>query len=328
MSSHSTTKSVLICDHLSAQATSRLASSAQVKLQKAQHLKPSATELEKAQVLLIRSRTPVEAELLAQAPQLELVITATSGFDHIDLKACQARGVKVGYTPEANVHSVAELTFSLMIQLLRHLPQSARAMAQGRWRDSLPRGSLLRGQELGIIGLGRIGSQVARLGQAFGLKLWAYDPYVDNEHFIKLGVERLGLTELLRQADIVTLHVPYTKETHHLINRPTLETINPEAYLLNTSRGKMVDENELVEALDKGRLKGVALDVFAKEPLPKDSRLRGFDRVILTPHLGAYSQEAFEQASLEAAQNLLSYLETGELASALPGSAPWAQGLL
>ncbi len=319
---------LLICDQFSSQAQGLLTSSGALQLQRACGLQPSSEELRETEYLIVRSRTLVNRQLLDQAPRLRLVVTCTSGFDHIDLKLCQERGVQVAYTPESNVQAVAELTLSLMVQLLRRLPRAQKVVEGFEWRSALPRGQCLKGKELGLVGLGRIGSRVAELARAYQMKLWAYDPYVSNEHFEGLGVERLGLSELLRQADIVSLHVPLTKETRHLINNHTLSAINPEAFLINTARGALVDENDLADALGRGLLQGVALDVFAKEPLPKDSKLRTFDRLVLTPHMGAYCEEAFQDASMEAARSLLHFVESGQAHNPLPPQAPWAEQLL
>ena len=206
------------------------------KLLTTQGQNPMAEELKDSQVLLIRSHTVVDARLLEMAPQLKVVGTATSGLNHIDQKLCQERGICVFNAMEANTQSASEHTLLLILSLLRRLDVAQQFIRSGLWRSSLARGVELRGKWVGIIGLGRIGTRVAQLVQAFGAKTIAYDPYVDPEHFIQNHVTPVGFTELLKQCDILTLHVPLTDETKNMLNHRSLSLLGESCLLVNTSR--------------------------------------------------------------------------------------------
>jgi D-3-phosphoglycerate dehydrogenase len=268
----------------------------------------------------------VDARLLSQAPQLKLVVTATSGFDHLDLTALQERSIQVCYTPEANVESAAAHTWTLLLALTRHLPTAAAAVHRGEWRDSIPRGELLEGKRLGLVGLGRVGTRVAEIARAFRMSVMAFDPYIDNETFLKSKAERAGQMEVLLASDVISFHVPLTKETRRMINQATLPLLNPHAFLINTSRGGVIDEADLAQAMDGGILRGAALDVFENEPLPRASKLRGRANVILSPHLGAYTWQALEAASQQAVDRIIEWADGHALSFALPPTVPWYVG--
>ncbi|MCB0341686.1 MAG: phosphoglycerate dehydrogenase [Pseudobdellovibrionaceae bacterium] len=261
--------------------------------------------------LLIRSGTVVDAEILKQFPELKVVVTATSGFDHIDLGHCKEHRVQVGFVPMANPESAAELTIWLILSVLRKAQMAAVAINKKQWRSSVSVGHELAGKTLGIVGLGRIGSRVSELAKAFYMHVVAYDPYVSESHFERLGVESCGLMELLRQAQVVSLHVPLTDETRELINRQTLAYFAADAVLINASRGRVVNENDLIDALDEQRLAGAGLDVFVKEPLAPGSRLRDFPQVVMTPHIGAYTHEAQWRASDMAVDKIINFFQQG-----------------
>lgn len=315
---------VLVCDSYSPGALGQLKAKLNCEISHSRSPQPTAEELKDIDALLIRSRTQITLSTLEQAPHLRAIVTATSGFDHIDWLNCQKRHIHVAYTPEANVESAAQWTLTLMLNLTRHFFVGSKSVEQHRWRENVPRGKLLDGgMNLGLIGLGRIGQRMAQLGQALGLKILACDPYQSPDVFSQLNVERLGLSEILLSADILSLHVPLTAETYRLINYQTLRHMNPEAYLINTSRGEICDETEVIVALDEGLLSGVALDVFEREPLPPSSRLRKRAQVLLSPHMGAYTEEALERASIEACQHLIQFVTQGEKSGALPSGADW-----
>ncbi len=314
---------ILIVDHFDAEAVAWLEAQLDCEIRLSEQLRPRAEDLMDIDGLLIRSRTKVDRSLLDQAKRLRIVVTATSGFEHVDFKECQARKIKIAHCPEANVASAAELTILLMLAFVRRLPQTLESMNKNQWRHEGLRGRELRGQNLGIFGLGRIGQRVARLAQAFEMKVSACDPYQSDESFDSLKIERLGLSEILVQSDIISLHVPLTKETKGLINGQTLGVINPEAVIINASRGGVVDENEVITALDEGRLKGAALDVFEREPLIKESRLRARNETILTPHIGAFTEEAVRAASFEAVKSTADFFKGGACANLLPLAEPW-----
>ncbi|MEQ1876872.1 MAG: hydroxyacid dehydrogenase [Bdellovibrionia bacterium] len=300
----------------------KFATSALLKLQTAkreaesllnviQTLEPSETQLAQAQAIVIRVRTKIDKEFLERTPNLKFIVTATSGFDHIDVEEALKRGIKVAFSPEGNVYSASELTWALLLASAKNVTRACRMVEKGEWDRDKIRGSELYGKTLGIIGLGRIGTRVALIARAFGMEVLAFDPYIDEAHFKTVGCERLGMKELLRASDFVSLHVPLTKETRHFINGRTLELMNDHAWLINTSRGPVISEQELAIALDEGAIGGCGLDVFEQEPLSVKSILRKRDNVVLLPHIGGATHEAFERSSLAAADKILGWAGAG-----------------
>lgn len=262
--------------------------------------------------LLIRSTTRVDDAFLKHYPNLKVVVTSTSGTDHLDTKALKARNIIAMHTPEANATSAAELTWSLILACHRPLLEAQARMTKERgWRTPDLVGREVHGKTLGIVGLGRVGQRVARIGAAFGCNLMAYDPYKSQDTFDVVGARRVGLDELLRCCDIITLHVPLTKETRRMLHRVYLENLTEGTILINTSRGEVIPEDEILYALSKGWLGRVGLDVFEKEPLSPSSPLRSDPRVLLTPHLGASTHEALERSCFEAAQKIVDYFNNG-----------------
>lgn len=278
-------------------------------------------DLSDVEALIIRSRTKIDKDLLARARNLKLIVTATSGFNHIDLDLTQERNIKVAFAPEANAASAAELTISLVLACARQTIQAHHAVKSGDWNSKLQEGFQLGGHTYGVIGLGRIGTRVARMAKAFDMKVIGYDPYADENAFV--DAQRMSLEELLKMSDVISLHVPFTKETRKMINRSTLEYMHRDAILVNTSRGEVVDEQDLCEALKKGWLRAVGLDVFVKEPLPKDSNLLQQSRVVFSPHNGARTVDAFELASIEAAKQVIEFFTTGDVTHPLPPHSLW-----
>ncbi|MBI2071772.1 MAG: phosphoglycerate dehydrogenase [Gemmatimonadetes bacterium] len=277
--------------------------------------------LPQAQALLVRSETKVTAELLAQAPQLRVIGRAGIGVDNIDLEEATRRGIAVFNAPGGNTVSAAEHTVGLLLALVRKIPWADASMRTGEWDRQRFLGTELRGKTLGIVGLGRIGAHVATLARAFGMAVLAYDPYLTEGRAKELQAELVPLDELLQRVDVVTLHLPLTKETKALIDRRRIGLMKPSAVLLNCARGGLVDEPALLQALEQGKLAGAAIDVFETEPLPADSPLRSAERVILTPHLAASTAEAQELVSLEICRVVRDALVTGNLSGAvnLPG---------
>ena len=315
---------VLVTDAIAAEALACLRSAFPGQVLKSASPSLTREELANTRYMVIRSRTHIRSELLDQAPGLKLIVTATSGFDHIDLGACQERDIQVLYTPEANASSVCELTFALMLSLFRRLNEMKATVKAGQWKETLAWGEELQGQCLGLIGLGRIGSRVAKVANAFGMQVAALDPYQPDKVFKSLEVERLGLTEILMSSDILSLHIPYTQKTHHLINHQTLSHINQEAILVNTSRGPIVAETELVEALERKQLRGACLDVFEREPMAPTSKLLKMPHVTFSCHVGAYTEQAFSRASKEAAEKVILFHQSGKASDFLPPAEPWS----
>ncbi|HVH67993.1 MAG TPA: phosphoglycerate dehydrogenase [Gemmatimonadales bacterium] len=270
-----------------------------------------------AEALIVRSETRVTADLLTRGPGLRVIARAGTGVDNIDVHAATRRGIAVMNAPGANTVSAAEHAMGLLLAQARHIPWAAEAMRRGEWDRKRFEGTELRGKTLGIVGLGRIGSHVAQLARAFGMQVVGHDPYLTPERAVELQVKLLPLDQLLRQADVVTLHVAHTEQTHHLINADRLRLMKPTAVLVNTARGELVDEAALADALREKRIGGAAIDVFAVEPLPPDAPLRKLDRVILTPHLAASTAEAQERVSIEICGAVRDALIAGDLSFAI-----------
>ena len=270
-----------------------------------------------AHALIVRSETRVTADLLARAPHLRIVARAGTGVDTIDVHAATRRGIAVMNAPGANTVSAGEHALGLLLALVRRIPEAAAAMRRGDWDRKKFEGTELRGKTMGVVGLGRIGGHVAQLARAFGMSVVAHDPYLLPERAVELSVKLLPLEDLLRAADVVTLHVALTDQTHHLINAERLRLMKPTAVLINTARGELVDEAALAEAVREKRIGGAAIDVFAVEPLPADSALRALDRVLLTPHLAASTAEAQERVAVEICTAVRDALVAGDLSFAI-----------
>jgi D-3-phosphoglycerate dehydrogenase len=266
------------------------------------------TALKGVQGLLVRSATKVTAEVLAGAPDLKVVVRAGTGLDNVDRAAAEARGVLVRNTPNANSVSVAEITFAMLLGLERHIADAAAALRAGRWEKSRYQGRELYGRTLGIIGFGRIGQEVAKRAHAFGMRVLAYDPVVTSGPAGFEWTRHADRETVLREADVLTLHVPFTDDTRHSLSNAEFALMKPDAVLVNASRGGVVDEAALAEALAGGRLRAAAIDVFEREPAPADHPLLSLPNVLPLPHLGASTSEAQRRAGMDAADALLEAL--------------------
>jgi len=259
------------------------------------------------EALIVRSRTKVTKEILEAGKRLKLVGRAGVGVDNIDLETAEKKGVKVVNTPEAPAKAAAELTMGLMLALARSIPSADRAMKEGKWIKNDLMGWELKGKTLGTIGLGNVGEHVAKLAKAFGMKILITKRTPPDPALLKeLQAEHVSLHELLKRSDIVTVHVPYTPQTHHMIGEKELQLVKKGSYLVNTSRGAVVDERALLEALRSKRLRGAALDVFEVEP-PTNWTLMQLPNVVCTPHIGAQTEEAQKTASLLIAEKIISF---------------------
>ncbi|MEM3420634.1 MAG: hydroxyacid dehydrogenase [Candidatus Hadarchaeum sp.] len=288
---------ILITDKIDEEGIRRLKEVANVDL--AIGLKPPELleRIKNYEVLVVRSATKVTKEVIEAGKKLRIIGRAGAGVDNIDVEAAKARGIKVLNTPEAPTEAVAELVIGLMLSWARRLPQADSSMKQGKWLKSELMGTELRGKTLGIIGTGKIGQRVGSLAVAFGMKIVAQDCVVYPEFIAKTSCEYTDLDTVLKQADYLTIHLPLTPETRHLIGRRELGLMKSTAVLINTSRGEIVDENALIEALTGGKIAGACLDVFSREP-PVDSPLLKLSNVILTPHIGASTHEAQKEAAI------------------------------
>lgn len=274
---------------------------------------------EEAEVISIRSRTIINRESLNLFPQLKYIVTATSGFDHIDLLATKKQNISVEYCPEANFVSAAELTWALILSLSRFLPLADRNTKNMQWRNSMPIGREISQKNLLIIGYGRIGKLVSEYAKAFRLNIFIYDPYKEEQNIESLET-------CVENMDIITCHVPKTKKTLGMLNRSFFSLMKKNAIFINTSRGDVVVEEDLKEAIETKHLR-VALDVFQTEPLTKDHFLLKQNDCILSPHMGAYTEEALYKASMASAQKIINYYANVNLTNPLPPLDCWAKDI-
>jgi D-3-phosphoglycerate dehydrogenase len=314
---------VLITDRFDIEAMALLRGQKSLNVQISEQPLPNPAELARVHALVIRSRTKVGHALLDQAPHLKMIVSATSGFDHIDLKETKSRGLCVMHTPDANAASAAELTWALVLACARRVTEAGKAVRGFDWKRESLIGTQLNGKTYGIVGLGRIGKRVAQMARAFGMNVVAFDPYIDADIFQSAHAERMSLDELLKMADVVSVHVPKSAETQRMFTLANLEELNHGTIFVNTSRGSVVSEKDLCHAIEQGWIKACGLDVFEIEPLSPQSKLNRFPNVVLTPHLGATTVEAFSQASVEAARKVMTFFENGSTSDTLPPATEW-----
>jgi len=272
-----------------------------------------------AVVLVVRSETKVTAAVMAKAPRLRIIARAGMGVDTIDLAEANRRKIAVLTAPGANANSVAEFTFALLLGLVRKVPGAVASLSAGAWDRKGFEGTELRGKTLGLVGMGRVGSGVAAIARGFGMRVEAYDPRLTQHEVDALGVTLLPLEDVLRNADIVSLHAKLTPETRHLLGDARLAAMKQGVFIVNTSRGALIDDAALVRALRSGHVAGAALDVYDPEPLPADSVLRGAPNVLLTPHLAASAQEAQTRVAIEIGEAVKAALLHGDLRAAVNG---------
>ncbi len=313
------TLKVLVTDKIDPEGLKPLEGRPDIELR--YEIAPSPEVLTKALVgagaWLVRSETKVTAEWIGKAAGLRLIGRAGVGVDNIDLPAATRRGIAVINAPAANTLAAAEHALALMLSLARQVPAADASVKAGKWERSKFMGVELFGKTLGVVGLGRIGREVARRAQAFGMTVIGHDPFVSEAQARELGVEPLALDALLSRADFVTLHVPGGAKTRHLIDAESLKVAKKGLRLINCARGELIDEAALAEALKDGRVAAAGLDVFSKEPVPEDSPLRGAPNLVLTPHLGASTREAQGRVATELAQAVLEFHEKGLAPNAL-----------
>jgi D-3-phosphoglycerate dehydrogenase len=263
-----------------------------------------------ADALITRGGVRVTREIMASSSKLKAVGVHGIGCDHIDLEAAEELGKVVFNTPTALTETVAEMAMALMLALTRRVVSADKAVRAGEWHRKYGdlRGTEIMGKTVGIVGLGRIGSAVARRLGPFEVELIYQDIRRNPELEAQLGIERVELDDLIRRADIITLHIPYTPETHHLVSRREIESMRDGVFIVNTARGRIIDQEALTEALRRGKVAGAALDVFDDEPLDPGDPLASMDNVILTPHLGASSIEAMRRMAVQVAEGVLKVL--------------------
>jgi len=274
-------------------------------------------KIKEFEVLIVRSRTKVTREIIESAEKLTLIARAGVGLDNIDVKAAQEKNIAVINAPEAPTYSVAELVIGLMIAALRGIPRGDMALKEGKWIKKELLGRELNGKTLGIVGFGRIGQEVAKRALAFNMRVLAYDVIGElAKKAEELGVEFVGTTKealykLLKESDIITLHVPLLPSTYHMIGREEISLMKNGAVIINTSRGGIIDEKALYEALKEGKIAAAALDVFENEP-PTDVSLKlaQLPNVVATPHIGASTEEAQRKAATIIAQKIIDHFSS------------------
>ena len=274
------------------------------------------THLESADALIVRSAVQVDSALLEHAPKLRVIGRAGVGVDNVDLDAATRKGIAVMNTPGANAVAVAELTLGMMLGMARFIPRADGLMHAGKWEKKSLQGTELRGKTLGVIGLGKIGMEVARRAKAFGMEIVGHDPFVSASVAKEQGIRMGKLDDVYAAADYITLHVGLTPQTTGMINADSIKTMKKGVRIVNCARGELINEAALAHALKQGQVGGAALDVFQEEPL-RNSPLTALDNVILTPHIGGSTQEAQEAVGVQVAQQVKEYLKSGVIQNAV-----------
>ena len=298
---------VLVAEPLSAEGVDLLATEHEVDNRPNLTRDELLSQLPEYEALVVRSGVKVDAEAIAAGKRLRVIGRAGVGVDNIDVEAATAANVVVVNAPTANTIAAAELTVGLIYALARNVAAADASLRRGEWRRADFMGTELRGRTLGIVGLGKIGLTVADRARAMEMELVGSDPFVRTDIAAEHGIELVGLDELLRRSDVVTVHVPLNATTRGLIGERALSHMRPSAFIVNVARGGVVDEQALAEALGGGRLAGAAIDVYEHEP-PRDSPLLSAPNTVLTPHLGASTREAQAKAGVEVAQQVLDVL--------------------
>lgn len=258
--------------------------------------------------LIVRSETKVTADVLEAAKNMKIIGRAGVGVDNIDVPVATEKGIIVVNSPGGNTIAAAELTMAMMLALARNIPQGHASLRAGEWKRSKFVGNELYGKTLGIYGLGKIGSAVAKRAQSFEMDIIAYDPFVSEEYASKIGVELVSMDELLRRSDYITIHVPATKDTKGSIGKDEIAKMKPGVRIINVARGGIVDEAALAKAVEEGKVAGIAFDVYESEPPPPDNPLLKLDKAITTPHLGASTEEAQINVAIDVAEQIVDVL--------------------
>ncbi len=297
---------ILISDKLAEEGVAILKEVKEFQVDCKYNLKPEELKgiIKDYDALIVRSGTAVTADLIDGAGRLKVIGRAGVGLDNVDLKAATKRGIVAMNTPSGNTTSTAEHTMSLILALSRSIPQACASLKSGKWERSKFNGVELFDKSLGIIGLGRIGSTVARMAKGFGMKILAYDPFLSMDIASKMGIEIVELEQLFRNSDYITIHIPKSDETTHLITAKEIAKMKKSVRIINCARGGIIKEDDLAEALKTGRIAGCALDVFEQEPPEANSPLLKLNNCVATPHLGASTSEAQVNVAIEIAKTV------------------------
>ena len=299
---------ILITDGLSQKGIAILSEEAEVALKDGISAEELQAEIGGYDAVIVRSRTKVTQAALKAGVNLKVVGRAGVGVDNIDIEAAAQQGVIVVNSPTATTITVAELTLGLMLSLAREIPRADAAMKNGVWLKKELTGVELYGKTLGVVGFGRIGSQVAERAKAFGMRVIAYDPLIPDKEIVERGAEPVSLEDLYARTDFLTLHIPLTDETKNMLNAEAFAKMKKGVRIICAARGGVVDEEALLAALESGQVAGAALDVFAVEP-PGKSALVSHPQVIATPHIGAQTKEAGARAAVDIAEEVLAALK-------------------
>ena len=312
---------ILVCDPISPKGIALLQQRAEfqvVVLPKRLTEAELLPHLADAVALVVRSETKVTRAVIEAAPQLRVVGRAGVGVDNVDVDAATERGVVVMNTPAGNTVSTAELSFAMILSLARKLPTATASMADGKWDRKQFQGSELAGKTLGVLGMGRIGTEVAKRALAFGMSVVGYDPFLTEARAAALGITlATELDDVYRHADYLTVHMPVTEQTRGMLHAGAFAKMKPGVRIVNCARGEIIVEKDLIAALDSGKVAAAGLDVFIVEPLATDHPFRKHPGIVLTPHLGANTAEAQEKCGIEVAEVIAGYLLTGEVRNAV-----------
>ena len=295
---------ILVSDQLSEEGIKLLKEVKEFQVDIKTDLKPDVLKeiIKDYDALLVRSATKVTKDIIEAAQKLRVIGRAGVGLDNVDLEAATQKGIIVMNTPAGNTISTAEHTFSMILALSRNIAQANASTKKGEWKRSKFMGVELYGKTLGVVGFGRIGSEVAKRALSFGMKILAFDPFLSKEVAESIGVEVVELKDLLQNSDYITVHTPLTDETRHMISTKEFAIMKKGVRIINCARGGIIDEAALVNAIKEGKVIGAAIDVFEKEPISADSELLKLDNVVVTPHLGASTEEAQVNVAIEVAE--------------------------
>jgi D-3-phosphoglycerate dehydrogenase / 2-oxoglutarate reductase len=268
-------------------------------------------------VLIVRSATNVTKALIDKMNSMEIIGRAGTGIDNIDFKAASRKGILVMNTPGGNTLSAAEHTMALILSVCRHIPQANNSLKSGSWERKKFQGTELSGKTLGLIGLGKIGKEVATRSKSFGMKVITYDPLLSKESAIEIGVELVSLDSVFSESDIISVHTPLNDKTKHLLGNENFDKCKKGVKIINCARGGIINEEDLVKAIDDGIVSGAGIDVFENEPPDFKSELINHPAVVTTPHLGASTDEAQKKVAIQIAQQVIDYYKSGSLVGAV-----------
>jgi len=295
---------VLVADPIAQEGIDLLSKYAQVDVKTKQSPEEIIPIIGNYDALIVRSQTQVTADIIAAGKNLQIIGRAGVGIDNIDTNAASQHGIIVVNAPTGNTVSAAEHTIALMLALARNIPQANSSLKSGKWQRADFMGTEVKGKTLGIVGLGNVGSEVARRARGLEMNIIGYDPIISDDRASNLQVELVPLTQLIKESDFITLHIPLTESTKNIIGEKELTTVKPNVRIINAARGGLIDNDALVKAVNEKRVAGAAIDVFENEPCT-GSPLFDCDKIIVTPHLGASTTEAQTLAATEVVQQII-----------------------